>query len=72
MFDIGVFAYLRGLNFENNEELGKRAVSGREPVSSGLFCQILRLGFCLHYSAEKPFSETSISSNFSSGRGLLK
>ena len=24
MSDIGVFAYLRGLNFENNEELGKK------------------------------------------------
>jgi hypothetical protein len=37
MFDIGVYAYLRALFFQNNEELGKKDVLGQPP--SQLFQQ---------------------------------
>ncbi len=37
MSDIGVFAYLRGLNFENNEELGKIAIYGQALVRRSAF-----------------------------------
>jgi hypothetical protein len=31
MFDIGVYAYLRALFFENSEELGRKGILGQAP-----------------------------------------
>jgi hypothetical protein len=37
MYDIGVYAYLRALFFENSEELGEKGILGQDPREQQLF-----------------------------------